>query len=694
MVESRDQGHAGHAGRRGGRRPSRVVKGWARSPDTARVSRTPLSEAARAACLDQVMRALWRSSLFGIPASSLLAVIFGSSVPLSRRVAFVVLVSVADIVTMVCTGRYLGRRRRGEVVNRYTVGLLCTMLVASAWGSPAVFALPGVQNVELRAVYMLFVCGISATYVVGTAGRRLYFYSSQIPLLLPVAIVFLTSADRVTQLLGVAVPIYFVVMASQHHEVHAVVVSELQLREHNDEANARLREANTQLTRQALHDELTGLANRAAFVETLQAAVAVARRQGTIVGVLYFDIDRLKVVNDSLGHGAGDMLLVQIAQRVHRLLRSTDVLARLGGDEFTMLLDKLHSNGEAVVIAERVAQSFGEPFEICGRPINVSASIGVATNRDTTDNAELLLSYADAAQYRAKQSGRNRTEVFDVKLRKAIESRLDDEHALRDAIAQGRIVAWYQPEVDLRTGLFVGAEALARWDHPERGILEAGKFVPLAEETGLVLELDDAIVRSVVTTRAELSGFGLLDSFRIWCNVSATRLTRGMPAEQLARLFERTGCDPNLIGLEITETGVLGDVVAAAREIAAVRELGVKVALDDFGTGQSSLTLLRSLTIDRVKIDRTFISEFTRDSRDTAIVRRVIALAHDLGLDVVAEGVETPEQARLLVELGCTRAQGHLWAKAVPIDELRARLDAQQRDAVVAVHDPESGIAR
>src|SRR5207245_9810818 len=186
-----------------------------------------------------------------------------------------------------------------------------------------------------------------------------------------------------------------------------------------------------------------------------------------------------------------------------------------------------------------------------------------------------------------------------------------------------------------------------RWDHPERGILEAEKFVPLAEETGLVLELDDAIVRSAVTTRAELSGTGLVDGFRIWCNVSATRLTRGKPAEQLARLFERTGCDPNLIGLELTETGVLGDVVAAAREIAAVRELGVKVALDDFGTGHSSLTLLRSLTIDRVKIDRTFISEFTRDSRDAAIVRRVIALAHDLGLDVVAEGVETPGQARL-----------------------------------------------
>ncbi len=366
------------------------------------------------------------------------------------------------------------------------------------------------------------------------------------------------------------------------------------------------------------------------------------------------------------------------------MLRTNDVLARLGGDEFTMLLDKLHSNGEALVIAERVAAAFVEPFQAGDRLINVSASIGVATNLDTTDDAETLLSFADAAQYRAKQTGRDRIEVFDIKLRAAIESRLDDEHALRGAISDGRIVAWFQPEVDLRTGLFVGAEALARWDHPERGVLDAWKFVPLAEETGLVFALDDAIVASAVTTRAELAAAGLGDGFRIWCNVSATHLTRGKPAQQLEELLERTGCDPNLIGLEITETAVLPDIAAAAREIAAARDLGVKVALDDFGTGHSSLTLLRSLTIDRVKIDRTFISDFTSDSRDAAIVRRVIGLAQDLGLDVVAEGVETPEQAGLLVELGCPRAQGYLWAKALPIAELRARIDAQRNTPLIA----------
>jgi len=636
------------------------------------------------------MRALRRSSLLGIPASLLLAIIFGASVATSRRVTFVALVTCADILTMACAMHYLARRRRGEVVKRYGVGLLCTALVGLAWASPALFALPGTQNVDLRAVYLLFVCGTSATYVVGTAARRLYFFASQLPMLIPVAIVFTMSGDRVTRLLGLAVPIYLIVMTSLHQEVHGVVVSELQLREHNDEANAQLRVANEQLTKRALRDELTGLANRAAFVDTLQQAVGEARQNGSIVGVLYFDVDRLKVVNDSLGHATGDMLLMQIAERVHRMLRSTDVLARLGGDEFTMLLDKLRSNAEAVVIAERVAQSFVDPFEVGGRSINVSASIGVATNVDTTDDAEVLLSFADAAQYRAKQSGRNRVEVFDIKLRAAIESRLDEEHALREGIAQGQIVAWFQPEVDLRTGRYVGAEALARWNHPERGVLDAWKFVPLAEETGLVFGLDDAIVASAVTTRAELAAAGFDDGFRIWCNVSATHLTRGMPARRLAEFLEHTGCDPNLIGLEITETAVLPDVAAAAREIAAARELGVKVALDDFGTGHSSLTLLRSLTIDRVKIDRTFICEFTRDQRDAAIVRRVIALAEDLGLDVVAEGVETPEQARLLLEMGCVRAQGYLWAKALPIKDLRARLDAQVQEPA---RIPESGVA-
>src|SRR5262245_29268553 len=383
------------------------------------MSRNSLSHAARSACLDQVMRALRRSALLGIPASLLLVLILGDSVPLDRRIVLVVSVSIADVITMFYAVRYLQRRRRGEMVRTYTAGLVCTVLVSLAWGTPALYALPGSKDVELRSVYLLFVLATSATYVVGTAARKRYFYVSQVTMLVPVMLAFVASRDGVTRLLGLAVPIYFFVMTSLHHEVHGVVVSELQLRERNDEANARLLEVNERLTRRALRDELTGLANRAGFVDRLQQAFADSRAHGTIVGVLYIDVDRLKVVNDSLGHATGDRLLVAVADRIRQMLRTTDVLARLGGDEFTMLLDKLHSDGEALLIAQRVSHSFLEPFRVGDRSIVVSASIGVATNVDTTDDPQTLMSYADAAQYRAKQSGRNRIEVFDLNLRSA-----------------------------------------------------------------------------------------------------------------------------------------------------------------------------------------------------------------------------------------------------------------------------------
>ena len=491
---------------------------------------------------------------------------------------------------------------------------------------------------------------------------------------------FVLSGDRSTRLLGFAVPIYFIVMTSMHHEVHSVVVSELQLREQNDEATANVREANTRLAKQALRDELTGLPNRAAFGDQLERAVSAARRDRTMVGVLYFDLDHFKFVNDSLGHGAGDGLLVEVAQRVQSVMRTHDMLARLGGDEFTMLLDRLHDGAEALMIAQRVADAFVEPFEVSGRRFNASASIGIATNINPDDDAEVLLSNADAAQYRAKQRGRNRIEIFDVEFREAIQRRLEDEQELRDALANNEIVAWYQPEIELRTGRIVGAEALARWDHTG-GIREASTFVPLAEEAGLVFAIDAAVGRDAAEARAELAAKGIGGDMRIWCNVSANQLTRSQPTERLAGLLERSGCDPHLIGIEITETAILPDVEAAAREISAARKLGIKVALDDFGTGHSSLTLLRRLPIDKVKIDQSFVAELTRDARVVAIVRSVINLATDLGLYVVAEGVETAEQARVLGELGCMYAQGYLWARAMPLDALTSTLRSQQLDA-------------
>ena len=642
------------------------------------MKRRPLSQNARLACSDQVNRSLMRSSLLGIPASTLLALILGSSVPAQRRLIFVLFVSVADLLTFGGSIWYLRRRKRGDLMRHYWFGPTSTALIGFAWASLALIALPDAHHHDdLRAVYLLFIVGTSATYVVGAAARRLYYFASQIPMLSVVGIALIASGDRVSRLLGFAVPIYFVVMTQLHHEVHNVVISELQLKERNDEANVQLREANSQLSQQALQDDLTGLANRVAFMDRLETAVTAARRDDTMIGVLYLDIDRFKVINDSLGHAVGDMVLIQIAERVLKVIRTRDVLARLGGDEFTILLDGVHGRAEANAIAERVAGAFVAPFSVAGRRFNVSASVGIATNLGAGDDGETLLSHADAAQYRAKQGGRNRIEEFDIELRESIQRRLGDEQELRDALTQGDIVSWFQPEVDLRTGQIVGAEALARWLHAERGMLDASKFVPLAEEAGLVFQLDDRIVSGAVEARAGLALAGVSSSFRIWCNVSSGQLTRERPTERLAGLLTAVGCDPSQIGIEITETAILPDVQAAAREIAAARDLGIKVALDDFGTGHSSLTLLRSLPIDRVKIDQTFVRELTRDANDAAIVRSVITLAHDLGLEVVAEGVETPEQAQMLGQLGCQFAQGYLWAKALPIADLTARLTSQ-----------------
>jgi diguanylate cyclase (GGDEF)-like protein len=649
----------------------------------------------RAACTDQVYRSLARTTLLGIPASTLLVLILGKSVPPTSRIGFVASVACADIIMFVIARRHLSARQRDARVPPPWLGASGVALIGAAWGALAVYGLPNANHVELRPVYLIFVCGTSATYVVGAAARRLFYFSSQLPMLMLITLGFATSGDRATRLLAGAVPVYFLVMTLMHNDVHQLVISELNLRAANDQATQQLQQANTQLAKQALRDELTGLANRAEFMKHLDAAVATARQQGATIAVLYLDLDRFKVVNDSLGHGGGDALLVAVSERIRSVTRTRDLVARLGGDEFTVLLEGLHHSGEPFAIAQRIHGVFERPFNVDGRSIYVTASIGVATNLYTTDDAESLLTHADAAQYQAKEAGRNRIDVFDVRMREAIQRRLGDEQEIRSALRTGEIVTWYQPEIDIATGTFTGAEALARWSHPERGILSAASFIEIANEAGLTYALDDAIIGAAVRARVDLERRDpkLDDAFKVWCNVGDDQLTRAQPAARLEDLLRRTECEPRHIGIEVTETAALSDLAAVARETAAARELGVQVALDDFGTGHSSLTILRSLPIDRVKIDRSFIKDITNEPRDAAIVANLIKMATDMGMQVVAEGVESPEQARKLIELGCSRAQGYLWSKAIPFDELERRLAQQHESTPVTPIHARSGAA-
>ena len=644
----------------------------ARSDDDHRVESSPadLSDEVNLACLDQVNRSTRRGALFAPIGAGALVLVFAGTVPLAGLLVWAVSAALVSVATVWCAELYLRRRRAGLDVGRWRIGPLSSAACGLVWASLPFFVFPSEHHYDLRAIYLIFLCGISAANAVGTAARRSYFFAFQFALFVPIDLVCLTAPDRPTQVLGLVVPVYLCVMIVVHQEVHTVVVSELQLREINTEANRQLRVLNTQLGEIALRDDLTGSANRVAFVDALAHASADMRCSGTIVAVVFLDLDRFKVVNDSLGHQAGDELLVQVADRIRGVLREDDVLARLGGDEFTVLLRGLADKAEAQEAAHRIHQTFETSFTVSDREVVVTASIGITVVASAEVGPQDLLRQADMAQYQAKENGRNRVEVFAPALHPLARRRLDREEALRKALLDGEIVAYFQPQVDLANGRVVGAEALARWNHPERGVLSAAEFVPLAEESDLILEVDAAIRRCAIEARMVLQHVGVGPDFRLWCNVSAHQLTNSDPVAVVLADLERAGCDPAGIGIELTETAVMGHLDQAARQIGEVRRLAVRVALDDFGTGHSSLTLLRSMAVDELKVDKSFVNDMVTDGRDLAIVRAMTSLGRDLGLLVVAEGVETLAQAELLADLRCDRAQGFLWSPAVPLGEL------------------------
>lgn len=660
----------------------------------------------REECLEQVHRLAYSWVTFTPAGTLLLAGIMGDSVPLSRRLLWAGFVMAASAVMAASSWRFLSLRRAGRPAGNGVPSLVGHALLGTAWGSISLFAFPGPEHTDLRAVIILFAAITSMLGAVATAaaGPR-FFLAVQVPLITPMGLVVGMTDERLNRYLGIAIPLYFAIVAALHRGLHRLMLSELHLKHHNaalvesltaeqertEHANLRLRSANDRLSNQATRDHLTGLANRAAFQDALDRAVAGSHRHNHLVAVLYFDLDHFKVVNDSLGHRAGDELLVAVAGRLLPLLRPEDVLARLGGDEFTVLVAHLQDPLEAMHLAERLRAALAEPFAISGRRIEITSSIGVATSLHTGSVADDLLAHADSAQYRAKQAGRNRVEVFDIALRDSLLRRLSEEAALRAALTAGEIVPYFQPQVDLSTGAIIGAEALARWQHPTRGVLDAGSFITVAEECGLVEDLDTAVVAAAIRARIELDRRGIDPAFRVWLNISPRQLASPEPGRRFREFLEAQDADPSWFGIEITETAILSDTGIAAAQLAAVRELGVKVALDDFGTGHSSLTLLRELPLDEIKIDRSFVAEVLESPTAGAIVAAVVDLARTLRLRVVAEGVETASQARHLFALGAHSGQGWLWSKALPSDDLirsgfapAARRRGPDRDAAPA----------
>jgi diguanylate cyclase (GGDEF)-like protein/PAS domain S-box-containing protein len=424
------------------------------------------------------------------------------------------------------------------------------------------------------------------------------------------------------------------------------------------------------LAHQALHDALTGLPNRALLLDRLDRALADTRRSD--VAVVFMDLDRFKWVNDSMSHSAGDDLLVEVARRLASVVRPTDTLARLGGDEFVLVCSELKAEQQVLDVVARLSAELERPFVIDGRELVITSSMGLAlAPAHTVVESEALLRDADTALYRAKENGRARCEIFDEAMRLRASQRLEVLHDLRLALLHDQVTPWYQPVVDVRTGKVVGCEALARWVHPDKGLIMPDSFVPHAEETGAIVPLGGAVLAQACKDVAEWNrNRHPSDPLTVAVNLSARQLASAVLVETVRRALDESGLAPSCLCLEVTETVVMENVELSGAVLGQLRDLGIRTAVDDFGTGYSSLAYLLSLPVDVLKVDRSFVKVLdTENGPAVAIVRAIAALAEALGLGVLAEGVESHGQLAQLAALGVQQGQGFLWGKAVPLHE-------------------------
>jgi diguanylate cyclase (GGDEF)-like protein len=428
----------------------------------------------------------------------------------------------------------------------------------------------------------------------------------------------------------------------------------------------------------AFYDPLTKLPNRRLLLDRLHQAMAVSMRSGRHGALLFLDMDHFKAVNDTQGHATGDLLLIEVARRLQSCVREGDSVARLGGDEFVVVLEELsHQMDEAAtqteLVAEKIRSELGQPYMLGDYECHTTPSIGISLFRGHSDSMEDLLMHADVAMYQAKTAGRNVIRFFDPQMQKTLDIRITLEADLRRALARQQFRLYYQIQVDsLRRPL--GAEVLLRWEHPERGFVFPDKFIPLAEETGLIVPIGLWVLQTACAQLAAWQHDALTRDLTLAVNVSAKQFRQADFVAQVQRVLLESGAKPSHLKLELTESTVLENVDDTIAKMRELKLLGVSFSMDDFGTGYSSLQYLKRLPLDQIKIDRSFVLDITSDPNDAAIVQTIIAMTHALGLNVIAEGVETEAQRDFLDKHGCHAFQGYLYSKPVPVGEFEALL--------------------
>jgi len=436
----------------------------------------------------------------------------------------------------------------------------------------------------------------------------------------------------------------------------------------------------------AYHDPLTGLANRTQFVERIQGAVARARSSGTTLAVLYLDVDDFKIVNDNLGHSAGDLLLRTVAERLRACIGDTGLVARIGGDEFTVLLEDVAGADSAHALAERVTAELRRPLELNGHRLTVGVSVGIALSQSAcdegADEAGDLLRAADVALYAAKARGKGQAAMFEPTMASQTLDRMELEGELRDALEQGAFEVYYQPLVDFASGAIRAVEALVRWNHPERGTVGPATFISIAEDSGLIVPLGRWVLETACRdARRWQTQYPTTSPLQVNVNLSANQLRDPNLVDDVRRILTTTGLDPATLKLEVTESVAVANTLHNWATLTELRQLGIRLAIDDFGTGNSAMDYLRRFPVDTLKIDRSFVQDLGRDQQTTALVRGMIAFAKSLGLHVTGEGIETTEQSAQLRSMGCDLGQGFLFARPLPAQQLEQALALEHSSA-------------
>lgn len=466
-----------------------------------------------------------------------------------------------------------------------------------------------------------------------------------------------TQSNVISGVLGVLSGLFFILFFVVRHADKII-----------NQFNLEQNKAAEKMRFHAFHDGLTGLPNRFLFIDRLEHALTFASREKRLVALMFIDLDRFKQINDNLGHEYGDQLLFQVAQRLRDSARESDTVARISGDEFTILLEGLQNINRVTEIAQRIVSYFAKPFELNDREVQMTCSIGISVYPFQDDNAQTLIKKADVAMYRAKERGRNNYMFYSADMQQSGTKAFNFESDLRNALDNDQFLIYLQPKINLNDCTLTGMEALLRWKHPEEGLIMPDRFIPLLEETGLIAEVGEWVLRQSCQMVRNWQDEGLTP-VKVAVNVSNMQLRQFDFIKIVKRALSETGIDPIWLELELTESCLIDDLAGSIDWLEDLKELGVSISLDDFGTGFSSLDYLCRLPIDTIKIDRFFVKDMIEKRHNRAIVTALISLAHNLKLDVVAEGVETTEQLHFLSAMRCSSAQGFLLSKPLPVEE-------------------------